>query len=357
MPLSISVFHLFLQIHKIQHRMRLLFTTFLIALFFSSCSWFGKGGKGEGQDTGEIATTKIIAKKGNEFSADTAFHFIQKQLEFGFRVPGMASHKKCADWLFSMLKKYCDTVYYQKGSAETWDKKKIPVYNLIGEFNPASAERILLAAHWDSRPIADQDADESKRNQPIQAANDGASGVAVLLEIARNLKKNKPKTGIDIVFFDAEDLGNPGANNPDSYCLGSQYWGNNLHRSGYTANFGVLLDMVGAKDATFFWEGISYNNAPEVLEQTWSIAEELGFGNYFIRQQAQAITDDHNYVYKHTKIPMIDIIHLDLKNANSIFGDYWHTHKDNIEIIDKATLNAVGTVVSSLIFNPPKSMM
>ena len=296
------------------------------------------------------AEEKLVKVKGPGFSQDSAFNLIQKQLSFGFRVPGTKEHKNCADWLYAELKKYCDTVYYQKGNATTYDKKTIPVYNLIGSFRPGHAQRAMLASHWDSRPWGD--ADTKDTDKPIPAANDGASGVAVLLELARNLKGNKPPIGVDIVFFDAEDYGKSEVEN--SFCLGSQYWAKHLHKPGYRAQFGVLLDMVGGNNAKFMWEGHSDRTANWVLVHTWGIAQELGFGNYFVSQRTGEIIDDHRYVNEATGIPMIDIIQHD---PSGRFAPYWHTHADNMDAVDKNTLYAVGHTITALVFNPPLNLI
>ena len=297
----------------------------------------------------EEVEVKIVSKPITGFSQDSAFGFIQKQLSFGYRVSGTKEHEKCANWLYQKLKSYSDTAIFQRGGAVTYDKKRIPVYNIIGSFNPKATKRILFASHWDSRPWGDQDDEE--KDKPIDAANDGASGVAVLLEIARNLSISKPEIGIDIIFFDAEDYGKSEFEN--SFCLGSQYWGKNLHAPNYTANFGVLLDMVGGKDAQFMWEENSNTWGNFALVHIWAVAQELGHANYFVGNTIGQIIDDHKYVYEATKIPMIDIIQY---NPQTGFAPYWHTHDDNIGSIDKNTLFAVGNTLHNVIFFPPPSM-
>lgn len=301
-----------------------------------------------GKTNDDEAVTDTIAKnKYPDFNQDSAFLFIKKQLDFGYRIPGTEAHKRCADWLYAKLKEYCDTVYYQKGTAVTWDKKTIPVYNLIGSFNKNAKQRGMYASHWDSRPWADNDT--SRTDKPILAANDGASGVGVLLELARLLSKNKPDHGIDIVFFDAEDYGKSQYEN--SFCLGSQFWGKTPHLPGYRAQYGVLLDMVGGKDAVFSKEGYSGTNAGWVQSHVWSLAAELGFGNTFISDATQPIIDDHFYVFQATRIPMIDIIQYDREQGS--FAHYWHTHADNMDAVDPKTLGIVGKTMSALVFNPP----
>ena len=291
--------------------------------------------------------TKLINVPVSGFSEDSAYQFIEKQLSFGFRIPGTKAQKLCADYLHQQLKRFSDTAYKQElQGVNPRNGQKIPMINLIGSFNPKAEKRILLASHWDSRPTADMD--DERQNEPILAANDGASGVAVLLEIARNLAAKKPDIGVDIIFFDAEDLGV--SNIENSFCLGSQAWAKTPHTPNYKAYAGILLDMVGGKNAKFVWEAYSAEYANFVLNHTWGIANELGYGSIFQYQSIGPIIDDHKYVYDGTKIPMIDIIHYDENNG---FAPYWHTHDDNLESIDKGTLKAVGNTVHHVIFNQP----
>lgn len=320
----------------------LLFPSLLLIISTSSCN----GKKNVDDDTSE-SKISVVINKYPAFSEDTAYAFIQKQVDFGYRIPGTAAHARCADWLYAKLKLYCDTVYYQKATAVTWDNKKIPVYNLVGVFKPKSVQRGIWASHWDSRPWGDNDT--TRKNEPIAAANDGASGVGVLLELARNLKKNPPAYGIDIVFFDAEDYGKSEYEN--SFCLGSQYWAKNPHTPKYKAQFGVLLDMVGGKDAVFGRESLSMQQAGWVMNHTWAIAEELGFGSTFSNENVYPITDDHHYVFQGSQIPMIDIIQHD--PVKKTFAYYWHTHADDMSSVSKETLQKVGKTMSALMFNPP----
>ncbi len=322
---------------------------FYTAIFISTSFYLASCGNDSTSNNSEEEIVKLVQNPVSNFSQDSAYAFIEKQLSFGFRVSGTPEHLKCANWLFQKLGSYTDTVIFQKGSATTYNKKQIPVYNIIGSFNPKATKRILLASHWDSRPWAD--ADDNNTEKPILAANDGASGVAVLLEIARNLSKNKPDLGIDIIFFDAEDYGK--SEHENSFCLGSQYWGKNLHVPNYTAHFGILLDMVGGKNAQFMWEEGSNTWANFALVHTWAVANELGHGAYFVNAPIGQIIDDHKYVYDATKIPMIDIIQYDPQNG---FAPYWHTHDDNLESIDKNTLFAVGHTIENVIFTPPPSI-
>lgn len=277
------------------------------------------------------------AIKKTTFNADSALHFVQKQVDFGHRVPGSKEHKACADWLTNTLKKFTDTVYVQTGKVTAYTGEELPMYNIVGTFNPASDNRILLAAHWDTRHIAEKDPEKPK--DPILGANDGASGVGVLLELARQLSMNKPNLGIDLMLFDVEDYGTAGKDN--TYCLGSQYWSKQPHIKGYKADYGILLDMVGAGNAVFYQEGISMQFAPNLVKEVWTIAHELGYSSYFPFKRGMPITDDHYYVNTLAKIPMIDIIHL----SEEGFGSFHHTHKDNMSVISKSTLKVVGNTL------------
>lgn len=305
-------------------------------------------------------TVGMVLVKAPEFNADTAYHFVQKQVDFGPRVPNTSPHEKCGDYLVATLKKYGFEVTEQKFTPTTFDGKKLNARNIIGSFNTAAAKRILYASHWDSRPFADQDS--IKTTKAVPAANDGASGVAVLLEIARviSLQAQKPDIGIDIIFFDAEDWGNSeiATDEYSGFCLGSQYWAKNKHIPTYTAYFGVLLDMVGAKGAIFQKEGFSMQLAGEVVNNVWQIASLLGYSNFFVDQRGPAITDDHLPVNKDAKIPMIDIIHTQQNNLSHTFFDQWHTTNDTMEHIDPKTLKAVGQTLTQVLYqeSEPETM-
>ncbi len=281
-----------------------------------------------------------------DFNADSAYQHIVTQLSFGPRVPGTNAQNKCAAWLETTLKKYADTVYVQKAQVKQIVSNKIyPAINIIASFNPSNTNRVLLLAHWDSRPWADQDTKD--QNKPIMAADDGASGVAVLLEIASKLKSKNLNIGVDILLVDAEDVGKTEWTE-ESYCLGTQYWAKNPHISAYRAKFGICLDMVGAKGAQFPLEGFSMQYAPDIQQRVWNIGNKLGYSAYFSYNKAGFITDDHVVINELTKIPCIDIINL---KPNGSFGDYWHTHNDDINIIDKNTLKAVGQTVLYVLYD------
>ncbi|MBX7241161.1 MAG: M28 family peptidase [Bacteroidia bacterium] len=287
-------------------------------------------------------------RKSPGFSADSAYLFIEKQLSFGPRVPNMKSHKACGDWLVSKLKSYGGEVMEQTTTVTAYDRTKLNIRNIIASFNPQAGKRVMLSAHWDSRPWADEDTERQK--EPIPAANDAGSGVAVLMEIARQIQAKSPNVGVDIMLWDAEDYGKDTA---ETYCLGTQYWANNKHKPGYTAAYGINLDMVGAEGALFPREGVSMHFAPDVTDKLWGIANELGYGNFFTYDVTPEITDDHLFVNMIAKIKMIDVIDRRAspnRPGGFDFFPYWHTHKDNIQCISKNTLNAVGHSVSEMIY-------
>jgi glutaminyl-peptide cyclotransferase len=287
--------------------------------------------------------------------ADSAYSFINQQVSFGPRVPNTIPHQRCGDWLISKLKSYGATVQVQSFTATAFDGTKLKARNIIGAINPSATKRILLAAHWDTRPFSDKDSTQY-HNKPFDAANDGASGVGVLLEIARVIHNstNKPTVGVDIIFFDVEDYGAPENSSSDPtgkfWCLGSQYWAKNPHLQGYSAYFGILLDMVGAKAAKFTKEGTSMMYARDLTNRIWQTAQSLGFQDFFIDQESPGITDDHTAVNDIAKIPMVDIIEFNTARPDKIFGDYHHTRQDNIALIDRATLRAVGQTVLEILY-------
>jgi Zn-dependent M28 family amino/carboxypeptidase len=288
------------------------------------------------------------------FSADSAYLFTKNQVDFGARVPNTKAHDDCAIYLATKLRSFGAQVIEQKADLTAFDGTVLKSVNIIGTFNPKATTRVLLLSHWDSRPWADNDPDPANFKKPVMAANDGASGVAVLLEMARLMGKNAPTIGVDLLFVDSEDYGKPssagGDPNEDSWCLGTQYWAKNPHVQGYTARYGILLDMVGAPEATFCREQSSEYYAGSVVNAVWAQAKSLGFNQYFKDEKGGSITDDHIYVNKLAGIPTIDIIHYD-PNSGSGFGTYWHTTHDTMDKVDKNTLNAVGTTLMHVVYN------
>lgn len=296
------------------------------------------------------------------FCADSAYAYIEKQMSFGPRVPNSKGHNDCAVWLIQKLRSFGAEVELQRGQMPDYRGNMQQIYNIIAHFTPSSSPRILLGAHYDTRPWCDEEENYSDRYYNVPGANDGASGVGVLLEVARqiglNVADSTLSTPVDIIFFDVEDMGSPrfytGQEREDTWCLGSQLWATNYAKmsndksqiSNPQYRFGIVLDMVGAPDASFPKEMYSTQYAGNYQQQIWSAAQKLGYGSMFNNQQSYPITDDHYYVNYIAGIPCVDIIHYDIRNATG-FPHWWHTRNDNMENISKSTLQAVGEVVMS----------
>ena len=313
-----------------------------VVVYFKSCQ---KPVKTPTQDVSLIPSP--------DFKADSAFAYVKTQVDFGPRVPNTKAHKECGDYLIAKLKQFGCEVISQDFVTTKYDGTKMNARNIIGSINPKAEKRILLTAHWDSRSIADKDSVDKK--SPIDGANDGGSGVGVLLEIARSIQqaKQKPNIGVDIIFFDVEDHGEPedyqGNHKVESWGLGSQYWAAHKHKENYTAYYGILLDMVGGKGAIFPHEGESMRYAPMIVRNVWDIASRLGYSTIFVDVEGGGLTDDHTAVNDVAKIQMIDIVELH-PNSPKFFWKYHHTHGDNITNIDKNTLKAVGQTVLSVLY-------
>lgn len=325
-----------------------IFSLIIISLAFTSCE--------QNRTSTQSARTKNTIKKVSvpRFNADSAYTYVDKQVSFGPRVPETDAHSACGAWLVGKLNQYCDTVIVQKFKARTYDKVTRTGKNIIASFQPDNPRRILLMSHWDSRPFADQDPDIAKQKLPVDGANDGGSGVGILLEVARQLAKTQSKVGVDIVLFDLEDWGPPSQLNlyKDEYWgLGAQYWAGSPHVYGYEATFGILLDMVGTDNPSFRKEYFSKQYARYVLDMVWSTAADLGYGEYFLDEDGSAINDDHVHINRIAQIPTIDIIHLKPQNAATSFFDQWHTASDNMDHVNKNSLGMVGQVLLTVIYN------
>lgn len=286
-----------------------------------------------------------------QFNADSAYQYIQDQVDFGPRYLSSPGWDQCGDYLVKKLLNYTPHVQEQNTDITTYDGKSHRLRNVIASFSPEKNNRILLCAHWDTRHVADYD--DERQDEPIMGANDGGSGVGVLIEVARLLSQQESRMGIDIILFDAEDYGNPdnsSVNSASSWCIGSKYWSENPHTENYFAQFGILLDMVGAKGARFTHEGLSRNYAQRILKKVWQQGHALGYGAYFSYQMTPQIIDDHLYLNTVANIPTIDIIEYD-NNTQSGFFEHWHTHGDDMSNIDKNTLKAVGQTVVSVIYS------
>ncbi|MDE6294459.1 MAG: M28 family peptidase [Muribaculaceae bacterium] len=273
------------------------------------------------------------------FSADSAFAFLKRQVDFGPRVPNTAAHRATAEWLEHKLRQYCDTVIVTRFSPLTFDNVRLDARNIFAQINPEASDRTLLLAHWDTRPWADHDDDPALRRTPVEGANDGASGVAVILELARALHASGFKGGVDILFVDAEDWGDEG--DDSSWALGAQHFAQHPPLTAYAPKEAILLDMVGGKGATFTREYFSQQSNPALNQRIWQTAAQSGYGDIFTDRVETAVTDDHVPLIQ-AGIPAVDIIDY---RAGEGFAPTWHTTQDNIDNIDIRTLEAVGNVV------------
>lgn len=319
----------------------------IILLILASCT---------GQTQSRISNSDTIALAPcPRFLSDSALLYINEQCAFGPRVTGSDASRRCGDFLMERFKAFGAEVEEQTGTVTIWDGTKLPARNIIAHINPSNTNRILLCAHWDSRPWADNDEDEANYHTPILAANDGASGVAVMLEICRLIQEKPVQVGIDIICFDAEDLGTPQWSedhfgSSDTWCLGSRFWAEGARAKGYKARYGILLDMVGGYGATFSRESISMRLAQSVVNRVWQIAGQLGYRQFFPLTDNGSITDDHINVNVIAGVPCIDIIPCYHEGPSS-FGPTWHTIKDTPDNIDPHVLEAVGQTVTQLIYN------
>lgn len=320
-----------------------------LCLLFSGCKTEGpKSTKNGNSPSLEKAKYPVL-----DFNPDSAYAYIEKQVNFGPRVPNTEGHRNCSQWLVNQFKSYGLKVKEQDFVAEAWDGTALQSKNIIAKYRPERNKRILLCAHWDTRPYSDSDlANPDNFNKPIDGANDAGSGVGVLLEVARQLSAVNYPIGVDFVLFDSEDYGQPdqagGDQKPDTWCLGSQHWSKSIVNSPQKPVYGILLDMVGAKDAVFTKEGTSMKAAPQLVHKVWNIARKSGYAKYFSSEQTKGILDDHYYVNSIARIPTIDIIQFE-HDTNHNFGHYWHTQNDNMDVIDKKTLEAVGQTLLGVI--------
>lgn len=291
---------------------------------------------------------------GPVFDEQKAFDLIKKQCSYGPRVINTEAHRLCGEWIEETFKSYGMVVTPQQMTLEGYDGVKLNCKNIIAQYCPERVNRILLCAHWDSRPWADNDPDEKNHHTPIDGANDGASGVAVMLEIARLLSADTTlRLGVDFVCFDAEDRGTPqwekDQSKQNTWALGSQYYAQNLVGKHKPA-FGILLDMVGGKGAVFYREVLSDQYASDVVDKIYAAARALGYESYFPRQQGGMIEDDHVAINTVAQIPTADIIPFYPECPQSSFGPTWHTVQDNVQNIDPSTLKAVGQTLIQLLY-------
>lgn len=276
-----------------------------------------------------------------QFNGERAFDYLLAQTKFGPRVPNTDAHRNCLSFLGTELRKLADTTYLQPFTHKGYEGKPLYFTNIIASWNTRATQRILLCAHWDTRPWADQDPDPKNHTKPILGANDGASGVAVLLEIARHLKTQPPSLGVDIVLFDGEDYGKSGEN----YLLGSKYFAKNKSFS-VTPEFGILLDMVGDAQLEIPQEKTSIFYAPDIVKMVWSTARDVG-STAFIDAIGGDIYDDH-IPLNEAGIKTIDIIDFNYPDQSH---RYWHTLEDTPDKCSAESLEQVGKVLLHLIYS------
>lgn len=293
-------------------------------------------------------------KQGREvpdFSADQAYQYIEKQIYFGPRVPNTKAHRGTLQYIREHLVETAgeNSVYVQSFQTDVYGDT-LQLHNILVSFGTGNQDRIMLAAHWDSRPYSDAESDSLNQKKPVLGADDGASGVAVLMELANVFSENPPPIGVDIILFDGEDYGRK--SDLDHYFLGSRHWGNNPPVPGYKPRFGILLDMVGAKNAQFPKEGYSMDFAPNLVNEIWAIGQEFGYDELFVDEIGGEIADDHYFVERLAGIPMIDIINYRMSPTGQVeFAPHWHTQQDDLDIIDPYVLQGVGDVLLELIYN------
>ena len=333
----------------------------LLTLIASSLLLAACGGT-QKSSTINATTTQQAEPAGPAFSADSAFAFCQQQCDFGPRTMNSEAHERCGQWIVDKFQSYGMDITEQRATLKGFDGTSLLSNNIIASYRPKLNDRILICAHWDSRPWADNDPDPDNHRRPVMAANDGASGVAVMLELARLLAENTDtvtsehqapvyplEVGIDFVCFDAEDWGDDG--HADSWALGAQHWAAHPHKQGYKARYGILLDMVGGLAARFYREAYSAYYAPQVVDRVWKAAAVAGYSSFFTNQDGGAITDDHGPVNEVAKIPCIDIIPYYPDCRESTFGPTWHTVSDDMQHIDRNTLKAVGQTLVQVLWN------
>lgn len=310
---------------------------------------------------GNKAKTQVMEEQGAifpvKFSADSAYNYVKAQVDFGPRIPGSEGHAACKEYIIGQLRRFgADTIIEQNLTAVNYLGTELPLTNIMGRYNPESNDRILLVAHWDTRPWADADPDINKRTLPVPGANDGASGVGVLLELARAFQGKSPEVGVDLLFVDGEDSGNSGAwgSSEETWCLGTQYWVNHMpYAAENMPRYGILLDMVGGENAKFYREYLSQGFAERINDKVWGNASAAGYDKYFLNDVRGGITDDHIFINR-AGIPCIDIIECS-HPATGSFSPVWHTASDDMTHIGKATLEAVGQTVANTVYNEKAS--
>ena len=325
-------------------------TIVILSVLLAACSG---GKKSSSENTASAAQQPV----GPTFVADSAYLFCQQQCDFGPRTMNSEAHDRCGEWIAAKFRQYGMEVTLQKADLKGYDGTMLHSTNIMASYRPELTPRLLLCAHWDSRPWADNDPDEANHRKPVVAANDGASGVAVMIEVARLLAADTLGVGVDFVCFDAEDWGTPQwaeseGSDADTWALGSQYWAAQYAATPAAPRYryGILLDMVGGEGARFYQEQVSLMFAPSVVSRVWAAAHAAGYGSFFVKEEGGGITDDHVPVNRVAGIPCIDIIAYYPDCEASSFGPTWHTVNDTMEHIDRSTLEAVGQTLLHVLY-------
>ena len=296
------------------------------------------------------AAAAAAVRTSNEFNADSAMSYIRQQLAFGPRIPGTETARKTGDWIVSRLHATADTVLEQRWTHTLATGKTLPMRNIFARFKPAAKDRVLYVTHWDTRPTADAESDPAKAKLPMPGANDGASGVALLMAVADALKKTPPNIGVDLLFVDGEDWGTFGPPDVD-VLIGSTYFAQHLPTPGYAPTFGVLWDMIGDADLNIYQEVNSAQAAPEVVQKVWSTAKAMGYEQYFIPEAKEPITDDHVPLIK-AGLKVIDVIDIDYgprDETGAVTTNYHHTLQDTIDHVSAKSMKIVGDVAMALL--------
>jgi hypothetical protein len=284
-----------------------------------------------------VPACRETRKHVREFDGSSAFHYIQAQVAFGPRIPGTDAHRKMLAWLESLLRQRADTLIVQSWTHVTATGDSLPLTNFVARFNPAATKRLLFLAHYDSRPRADSPT-STDSTKPVPGANDGASGVALLLGVADVFKRARPTIGVDLLFVDGEDYGDF-TKTPDDVLMGSRYYAKN-QAPGAQPLYAVLFDLVADKDLQIFEEGNSLVGAPEVVELVWNTAKDLGYAGTFVASPKHTLIDDHLELQK-VGIRAIDVVDFDYPS--------WHTIYDTIDKVSGASLQIVGDVAVELV--------
>jgi Peptidase family M28 len=286
------------------------------------------------------------------FDGQAAYAMVKTQVDFGPRVPGTPGWQKTGDWIVAQLKQLGDSVTEQRFQHVTPAGDTIPIRNIIAHIAPEKTQRVLYVTHWDTRPTADNDPVIGNRTRPIPGANDGASGVAMLIQVAAALKKTPPTVGVDLLFVDGEDYGSfdnysDTLSNPN-VLIGSTYYAAHMDTTRKPL-YGVLWDMIGDKNLDIYQEGNSVSEAPEVVTRVWQVAQQLGYAKYFINSGGEAFWDDHT-PFLHRDIHVIDVIDGDYGPKDALHPDGWHhTLEDTVDKVSAQSLQIVGDVAVKLV--------